>query len=137
MFRFCSRLDQIEFQKILRQLKRNTEKNVVENIFEFFFQNHLKPMQKTMSSKSEQKNLLFRFRFLKTCVLMCSAPLNPPFPEGLQPPQTLPVVPPPGRWHFCVESSYSQLVIRYHWLTFLNQVRKNLSSPRNLKCKFC
>ena len=52
-------------------------------------------------------------------------PLNLPFFGGLFPqaPDAFGFNPP------------SQLVLGYHWLAFLNQIHKNLSSPRNLK--FC
>ena len=50
---------------------------------------------------------------------------NKKFVAGFAPNTLQQEAPPPGHGYFWIET-HNQLVIGYHWLAFLNQVRKNL-----------
>ena len=107
---FCSRLDQNAFQKILRGLKKVSLKSFFADFFflgNFFFYKMIWNVCNKMFMKTWAKKIMLgRLR-----------PPKSPSSWGASSP-TMPQT-------FFELNPHGQLVIGYHWLAFLNQVRKN------------
>ena len=102
-------------------------------IWHFFLLKSSETYAKQFSSISEQQKNLGKKVQNIFCVSGAPPPLKPWFVRGFVPRTSHRGLRPPAPDGFGLNPP-SQLIIDYHWLALLNQVRKN---PRNLKWKFC